>query len=92
MPLTRVASSPRQIASYVLGLPYNFKAEQLRALFAPYGGVHSVRIDDHRNASSRGIGVVVYSDRACGEDALAALNDTPQAGRKLRLRWDKKVG
>lgn len=71
---------------YVANIAYGVTEADLRAAFAPFGGVQSARIIyDQATGRSRGFGFVEMTIRGDGEAAIAALGQTELQGRKLRL-------
>jgi hypothetical protein len=70
---------------YVGNLPFSASEEQLRALFAQYGNVHSVKlITDRETARPRGFGFVEM-ESAEADAAIAALNEKAFNGRTLKI-------
>lgn len=70
---------------YVGNLPYTMNDAELEQLFAAYGQVHSAKvIQDRETQRSKGFGFVEMEDNG-GREAVAALNDSPIAGRPLRV-------
>ncbi|MGE5236794.1 MAG: RNA recognition motif domain-containing protein [Acidobacteriota bacterium] len=69
---------------YVGNLPYHLREDDLRELFSPYGttGTTTVVVD-HQKDRSRGFGFIEFDDPAHGKAAIAAVNGTELAGRKL---------
>ena len=80
---------------YVGNLPYSTTDEELHALFAPHGEVHSAKVIIDRAANrSRGFGFVEMSNDAEALAAIEALNGSDCQGRTLtvneaRPRTDK---
>lgn len=71
---------------YVANLAYGLTDADLRAAFAPFGGVESARIIyDQASGRSRGFGFVEMTSRSEAEAAIVALGQTELQGRKLRL-------
>jgi len=71
---------------YVANIAYGIIDADLRAAFAPFGGVESARIIyDQATGRSRGFGFVEMTIRSEAEAAIAALGQTELQGRKLRL-------
>lgn len=74
---------------YVGNMPYSATQEQLEALFAEFGAVHSVKIIlDRETKRPKGFCFVEMED----EDALKAidaLNEKEFLGRKLRVNEAK---
>ena len=71
---------------YVGNLSYNVTGEELKAVFAAHGEVSNVNIITDRNTGqSKGFAFVEMPVDAQAEDAIAALNETPLGGRKMRI-------
>lgn len=71
---------------YVGNLAFSLSEDELRAAFAAFGPVKSVKIlMDRDTGRSRGFGFVEMENRADGENAVAAMNDKELAGRALRV-------
>lgn len=70
---------------YVGNLPFSATEEDVQALFAEHGSVHSVKlISDRETGRPRGFGFVEM-DEAGASAAIAALNGTDMDGRPLRV-------
>lgn len=79
------SDSGETISLYVGNLAYSTQRDALRALFAEYGEVNSVRIMTDRNTRRpRGYGFVDMEANA-GRKALSALDDTDFGGRNLKV-------
>ncbi|MDE0250976.1 MAG: RNA-binding protein [Gammaproteobacteria bacterium] len=71
---------------YIGNLPYNISEDELRELFAAHGEVSSANIiTDRESGRSKGFGFVEMPDKAQGESAISALNETNVQGRNLRV-------
>ncbi len=71
---------------YVGNLPYSISEDELRDLFAAYGEVSSANIImDRDSGRSKGFGFVEMPDKAQGEAAINAINQTDVQGRSLRV-------
>ncbi len=71
---------------YIGNLPYNISEDELRELFAAHGEVSSANIiTDRESGRSKGFGFVEMPDKAQGESAINALNETNVQGRNLRV-------
>lgn len=71
---------------YVGNLSYNVTGEELKAAFAQYGEISNVNIiTDKATGQSKGFAFVEMPNDAQAEEAIAALNETPLAGRKMRI-------
>lgn len=71
---------------YVGNLPWRTTAEDLRALFEPYGAVENSRIiTDRESGRSRGFGFVDMADDEAGKKAIAELNNYEYGGRPLTV-------
>ncbi len=77
---------------YVGNLNYDFKEDELRALFEKHGEVTSVRIVMNKyNGKSKGFGFVVMPNRAEAEKAIAAYSEMEHMGRKMRVNEAKNT-
>ena len=71
---------------YVGGLPYSTKEDDLKAAFAEYGEVASVRIiEDRETGRSRGFGFVEMATAEEAQAAIDGLNETDFGGRKMAV-------
>ena len=71
---------------YIGNLPYNISEDELRELFAAHGEVSSANIiTDRESGRSKGFGFVEMPDKAEGESAINALNESNVQGRNLRV-------
>ena len=71
---------------YVGNLPWRTTAEDLRALFEPYGAVENSRIiSDRETGRSRGFGFVDMADEESGRKAIAELHNYDYGGRPLTV-------
>jgi cold-inducible RNA-binding protein len=83
---------------YVGSLPYSWSAEQLEALFQPYGRVTSAAIvSDQATRRSKGFGFVEFDGDESARKAMEALNGQEIEGRSLSVREarphvDRSVG
>jgi RNA recognition motif-containing protein len=70
---------------YVGNLPFSASEDEIRALFAPYGNVESVKlITDRETGRPRGFGFVEMS-ASDANSAIQALNGKDMGGRPLRI-------
>jgi RNA recognition motif-containing protein len=70
---------------YVGNLPFTATEEEITALFAEYGTVHSVAlINDRETGRPRGFGFVEVDDEAL-QNAIQALDGYEMGGRALRV-------
>ncbi|MBK5941790.1 RNA recognition motif domain-containing protein [Halochromatium roseum] len=75
---------------YVGNLKYSVNDDALRAMFSEFGEVASADvIKDKFSGQSKGFGFVDMPSKAEAEDAIQALNDTMQDGRKLTVNEAK---
>jgi len=75
---------------FVGNLPFKAEPEEVRALFAPYGTVHSVRImSDRKTGRPRGF-CFVEMPRSEAERAIRALDGHKLHGRALRVNEGKQ--
>ena len=71
---------------YVGNLKYSVTDDELRAMFSEFGDVASADvIKDKFSGQSKGFGFVDMPSDADAEDAIKALNETMQDGRKLTV-------
>jgi len=71
---------------YVGNLPYSISEDELRELFAAHGEVSSANIImDRESGRSKGFGFVEMPDKASGEAAIEAINQTDVQGRSVRV-------
>lgn len=71
---------------YVGNLAYAVTDDDLRDAFSAYGDVARAKvIMDRETGRSKGFGFVEMSDKAAGNAAIEALNDTDLSGRKMRV-------
>lgn len=69
---------------FVAGFPYESTEEELRALFATYGGIVSVKIlTDRATGRSRGIAFILMSSEAEAQAALKNLNGATVGHRRI---------
>ncbi len=69
---------------YVGGLPYATTADQLEALFKPYGQVvDSIIVTDKVTGQARGFAFVEMKNDGEADAAIAALNGSEYGGRRL---------
>lgn len=74
---------------YVGNMPYSATKEQLEALFAEFGVVHSVKIIlDRETKRPKGFCFVEMDDE-CALKAIEALNEKEFLGRTLRVNEAK---
>ncbi len=71
---------------YIGNLPYSISEDELRELFAAHGEVKSASIImDRESGRSKGFGFVEMPDKAQGESAISALNESNVQGRNVRV-------
>jgi RNA recognition motif-containing protein len=71
---------------YVGNLKYSITDETLRDMFSEFGDVASADvIKDKFSGQSKGFGFVDMPNQSEAEDAIQALNDSMQDGRKLTV-------
>ncbi len=71
---------------YVGNLKYSVSDETLREMFSEFGEVASADvIKDKFSGQSKGFGFVDMPNQSEAEDAIQALNETLQDGRKLTV-------
>jgi RNA recognition motif-containing protein len=71
---------------YVGNFPYTTTEQQVRDLFAPFGGAGEVRIiTDRETGRSKGFGFVDLLDGQKVQAAIAGMNGKDFEGRDLRV-------
>ena len=71
---------------YVGNLSYNVDNTQLEEMFAKFGDVRSAEvIQDRDTGRSKGFGFVEMSDDNAAREAIEALNEREQDGRRLTV-------
>lgn len=71
---------------YIGNLPYSISEDELRDLFAAHGEVTSANIImDRDSGRSKGFGFVEMPNKAQGETAINAINETDVQGRNVRV-------
>lgn len=71
---------------YIGNLPYSISEDELRDLFASHGEVTSANIImDRDSGRSKGFGFIEMPDKAQGEAAINAINQTDVQGRSVRV-------
>ena len=71
---------------YIGNLPYSISEDDLRELFAAHGEVASANIIiDRDSGRSKGFGFIEMPDKAQGESAINAINETDVQGRNVRV-------
>ncbi|MDH7459726.1 RNA-binding protein [Chitinophagaceae bacterium 26-R-25] len=76
---------------YVSNLDFQVREEDLRALFAPFGEVTSVKvIKDRETGRSRGFGFVEMSSDEAANKAIASLNNKELEGRAISVSQAKE--
>lgn len=85
------AAAPGEVKSIFVGnLAFKAGTDDIRALFVPYGTVHSVRImTDRMTRKPRGYAFVEMDGREA-QRAIAALDGREFMGRKLRINEGKE--
>jgi RNA recognition motif-containing protein len=71
---------------FVGGLSWNTNDDTLRRAFEAHGNVDEARvIQDRETGRSRGFGFVTFSDGACAQRAISAMNGTEFDGRTIKV-------
>ncbi|KAM7254341.1 hypothetical protein ACFE04_032023 [Oxalis oulophora] len=76
---------------YVVNLPWSHTANDIEAIFSPFGNVNAVEVIKLKNGKSRGFAFVTMEN---SEDALAAiekLNQTEVSGRTIKVEFAKQL-
>jgi multiple RNA-binding domain-containing protein 1 len=71
----------------IKNLPFEASKKDVRALFAPYGQLRSVRVPKKFDASSRGFGFAEFTTKRDAVNAMTALKNTHLLGRRLVLAF-----
>ncbi|KAF2661887.1 multiple RNA-binding domain-containing protein 1 [Lophiostoma macrostomum CBS 122681] len=71
----------------IKNLPFEASKKDVRALFAPYGQLRSVRVPKKFDSSSRGFGFAEFTTKRDAANAMDALRNTHLLGRRLVLTW-----
>lgn len=71
----------------VLNIPRNIKAEEISALFSPFGAIESCNlVMDEARKMSKGFGFVEMPDAAEANAAIAALHGKQVGNQKIRVK------
>lgn len=71
---------------YIGQLPYSVTEEEIRALFAEFGQLESVKIiSDRETGQSKGFGFVDMPSNSEADRAIKALNGKLVAGRNIKV-------
>jgi len=70
---------------FIFHVPAEWKDDQLREKFEPYGQLVSCRVSTEDNGRSRGFGFVSYSTRESARDAIQGMNSYPVGGKYLKV-------
>ncbi|EOA91226.1 Multiple RNA-binding domain-containing protein 1 [Exserohilum turcicum] len=71
----------------IKNLPFEASKKDVRALFAPYGQLRSVRVPKKFDATSRGFGFAEFTTKRDAVNAMNALKNTHLLGRRLVLAF-----
>ncbi len=72
---------------FVSGLNFSMSSDELTEVFAAYGAVTSAKvITDKATGRSRGFGFVEMSSDEEARNAISALDQTEQKGRKINVK------
>ncbi|KAF2174908.1 RNA-binding domain-containing protein [Zopfia rhizophila CBS 207.26] len=71
----------------IKNLPFEASKKDVRALFAPYGQLRSVRVPKKFDSSSRGFGFAEFTTKREAGNAMEALRNTHLLGRRLVLAF-----
>ncbi|ORY15734.1 hypothetical protein BCR34DRAFT_598250 [Clohesyomyces aquaticus] len=71
----------------IKNLPFEASKKDVRALFAPYGQLRSVRVPKKFDSSSRGFGFADFTTKREAANAMDALRNTHLLGRRLVLAF-----
>jgi RNA recognition motif-containing protein len=71
---------------YVGNLPFSCAEEQLKELFAPYGGISEVTlIKDKFSGRSKGFGFITFESQEAADKAIAEMNGKEIEGRAVTV-------
>lgn len=76
----------------IKNLPFEASKKDIRALFAPYGQLRSVRVPKKFDSSSRGFGFAEFTTKRDAANAIESLRNTHLLGRKLVLGYAEVEG
>ena len=87
--MRQLAAQQRQTKLIVRNVAFQASKEEIRALFASFGSVKSVRIPKKMTGAHRGFAFVEFSTSQEALNAMTALKSTHLYGRHLVLEWAK---
>ncbi|KAF2751185.1 RNA-binding domain-containing protein [Sporormia fimetaria CBS 119925] len=71
----------------IKNLPFEASKKDVRALFAPYGQLRSVRVPKKFDSTSRGFGFAEFTTKRDAANAMESLRNTHLLGRRLVLSF-----
>ena len=83
----KFTSGQRSTKIIVKNLPFEVSKKEVRALFASYGQLRSLRIPKKIDRTSRGFAFVEFATSRDAENAMDALKHTHVLGRRLVLQF-----
>ena len=79
--------SQQERTAFVLGLPWEVEAHDLKEYFGRFGEVESAKVaSDHATGLSRGFAFLVFKDMSARMDATAQ-GEHVMKGKKVKCRW-----
>jgi len=82
----------KKMKVYVGNLPFSFRDEQLKALFAEHGEVSEAKIiTDKFSGRSKGFGFVTFENDENAKKAIKAINGKEIEGRELKVNEAKPM-
>jgi RNA recognition motif-containing protein len=70
---------------FIFHVPAEWKDEELKQKFEPYGQLVSCRVSTEDSGRSRGFGFVSYSTRESAASAIQGMNGYPVGGKYLKV-------
>ncbi|MDX9848623.1 MAG: RNA-binding protein [Tenuifilaceae bacterium] len=71
---------------YIGNISYTMTAEEIKAIFIPYGNVLNVRvIIDKQTGKSKGYAFVEMENEVEAQNAIKGLNETEVKGRNVKV-------
>ena len=79
------ATATAEVKLYIGNLSWDMSDSDLQNLFAQYGASDCVIVMDKMTGRSRGFGFATVPDQESADSCIAALNETEQYGRQMRV-------
>ena len=84
-PESESESSGGEVKLYIGNLSWDMDEQSLNDLFAQYEATDCVIVTDRNTGRSRGFGFATVPSQEMADSAIAALNDSEQFGRQMRV-------